>query len=255
MRSAAQFLRPTRTKLVFWVEWGLYLAFVAAIGQAPRPDELLVLVYPLALYYLTACIFAALVNRGATPPFHRLLGWAALLAGGDQAAELAVLAWLPLGARVTLLPGRIYLEQALNPYTSWLVSLFGRAFLPPAGMSLLSLILAAGLVEFYRFYSASVRRSGWMDLALVFLLAGLGSAFCDQAFRAVTVDFLALKGLFVADLKDIFLSFGVGSLLAEAVSGPRDFWKLAGSTGSTREFFRFILEDIQALFPGRNPVK
>lgn len=254
MTSAAQFLRPTRTKLVFWVEWGLYLALVVAIGQAPRPDKLLVLVYPLALYYLVACVFTVLVTREAAPPFRRLLGWAALLAGVDQGAKLAVLAWLPLGTRVTLIPGRIYLEQALNPYKSWLAQLFGQA-LPQWGMILFSLILAAGMVELFRFYSATVRRSGWMDLALVFFVAGIGGALCDQALRAATVDFLTLEGLFVADLKDIFLSFGVGSLLAEAVSGPRDFWKLAESKGDTKDFYHFILEDIRALFPGRNPVK
>lgn len=244
------FFKPTPIKLVFLLEWLLYLPFALWMGYLSEASRLLPILFGVLFYYLVACLLVALLERRRPRLLlSRLLALALGLAGLDQLIKLGVYRLLPLETSIPLLPGILNLQQARNLDHSWLMSVFQWRFIGQAGLALLSLLgLGLGIL-IYRYYVSSRRESPWAALSWVLFSAGLLSALCDQTLWGFTLDYLQLPGHFVADGKDLYLSFGLGALLAEIVH-TRSFslsLDLPGAARELRSFLRFVRDDLRKI--------
>jgi signal peptidase II len=251
INRSLEFLKPTPIKLVFLAEWILYVLFEAVLGSLPTADQLITLAYPLALYYLIACLLARLSQGySGTSRLRVLLGLSLALVAIEQAIKLGIAAWLPMGASIPIIPGRISLSQSHNLYNSFLFNRFGWDISQSIWLPLFSLLFAALLIQGYRYYVFTARRSFWADLALVALLAGVLGALVDQVVRGYALDFISFAGYFVADLKDAYLSFGIGAVLAETIVNPNPDRKseAEGSDAEEPGFLEFTWREIQNLF-------
>lgn len=213
------FFAPTRPKLMFLALWSAYLVFEAVTGflRTQWAPALLVLVF----FYCMGCVFAVWAEKARLP---LSLSGLSAAAGAclllDQGLKALIAATLPAGQALALLPGALEIEYAQNLRTSWLVQRLNLEFMSRPlmiGLTLLLLVLFA--VAAYRSRDALLK-SPWTGLAFVFLAAGVLSALADQTLRGFTVDFIGLPGLFVADLKDIFLFLGVSSGLNAGLETP-----------------------------------
>lgn len=213
----ATLLKPGRIKLAFLLPWLMYLGFELILGEnILLPVSGLTLLF---LYILGGLAELAEQQYGQLGSRFSLLAGAGALAALDHLAKLVVLAFLPIGKRVALIPGSIDLQQTLNMEAAWLPNRFGFV-IPIPLLSILAIAIMLISVAVYNYYTGTHRRTTYSDLALVLLFAGALSAFGDQIFRGYTVDFLAFKGFFVADLKDIYLSLGLAGVLAEVMTSP-----------------------------------
>ena len=61
----------------------------------------------------------------------------------------------------------------------------------------------------------------------------------DAALRGYTIDFLDLPGLFVADLKDLYLSLGIICLMTGLLVRPDTRW-WGGARESAQALARFL---------------
>ncbi len=77
----------------------------------------------------------------------------------------------------------------------------------------------AGFIVFliFQHYSRKNGNTGWLNLARVFFLAAIAAAACDRIFWGYTLDYAAVKNMFVFDIKDLFANLSVLTLLAEMV--------------------------------------
>jgi lipoprotein signal peptidase len=254
MPAIAAFLKPTKHKLVFLVEWALFILFEAVKGELETPQQVLVAVYPLLFFYLVACALAA-ISQGVQPIARsgKLLSITGGLVVLDQVIKVIVSAVIPYQASIPIVEGWLHLAHERNLSGSWIVSEFnlqGGSFLSLAlwGLTVIILIFS---VLWHRYYVTTHRRSLWADSAFLGLFAGLSSWMCDMFFRGYILDYIGLPGLVSADLKDIYITVGLAAFFVELLENPRLSWCWAGwreEKGAMNRFFTFTLQSFRGAF-------
>jgi lipoprotein signal peptidase len=225
------FLRPTRLKLAFLVEWVLFVLISAAQGKLQTSHHILTAVYPSILLYLAACAFTVWSQR--TPQLARGRRLWALALGFtllDQAIKAMVFAFVPYQASIPIIDGCLHLAQEHNPQGSWVAGVLnlqsGSIF--HVMQWLLAVAFLCLSVLCHRYYTTNNRHSLWVDLAFLGLFAGVASWVCDMALRGYIIDFINLPGLVTIDLKDVLVTISVGAILAEALDNPQVTWRWQG---------------------------
>ena len=231
MSSVAAFLKPTRIKLVFLVEWALFVLIAAATGELETSHQVVVAGYPLLFFYLVACFLAAWSRHvQQIAPSWRLLAFAVGLALLDQAIKTIVTVFVPYQTALPVVRNWLYLAHERNPHGSWIAS--AANLQPVSALSLIQWGLAIPVLLFsilvHRYYITTHRKSLWADVAFLGIFAGLASWICDMAFRGYIVDFIRFPGLVAFDLKDVLLTLAVGAVFAEALDNPRISWRWQG---------------------------
>lgn len=231
MAAVVAFLRPTKLKLAFLVQWVLFILITAAQGKLNTNRQILIAVYPLIIFYLAACAFTALSQH--TPQLAQ--GWKLLaLALGltilDQASKIIVIASIPYQTSIPIIDGWLRLAHERNYQGSWVASTFN---LPSVGvLNVLQWLLAVsfpfGSILCHRYYTTTNRESLWADVVFLGLFAGYASWICDMAVRGYITDFINLPGLVTADLKDILVAFGAAAVFAEVLDNPELSWRWQG---------------------------
>jgi lipoprotein signal peptidase len=214
-------LRPTATRLIFLVEWFLFILLALWQGKLESGKQILVASYPLAFFYAIACAFALLSEQSQ----QLIRGWrlfalAVGLTAADQLAKALIVASIPYQASVPVIDGWLHLAHVRNAHGSWLLSTLSAREL---GTVLLMIVVPLTLlfsVLCHRYYTCTQRRSVWADVAFVGLFGGGMSWVCDMHFRGYVVDFLVLPGVLAADLKDLFVTIGAAAFCAEALDNP-----------------------------------
>jgi lipoprotein signal peptidase len=234
------FLKPTAVKLVFLAQWAVFMLVMVARGQLKTWHQLLVVTYPLAVFYLLACAFALLSQRTRwLARGWRLLALAFSLTGVDQLAKALVVTSIPFQASVPLIAGWLHLAHLYNPHGSWVFSMLNWQ---GWGTGLLAIVVLFTLfcsILLHRYYITTRRPSVWADLAFVGLFAGSTSWLWDMVVRGHIVDFVVLPGVVAADLKDLFVDLAAAAVCAELLDNPtislrpRD-WRQDG-TGRTSD--------------------
>jgi lipoprotein signal peptidase len=213
-------LRPTATRLVFLVEWFLFMLLVLLRGELETGKQILVASYPLAFFYFVACALGLLSEH--TQQLAR--GWRLMvLALGltvvDQLTKSLIVASIPYQASVPIVEGWLHLAHVRNAQGSWVLST-----LDAHGAGALLMIVVPVTLLFsvfcHRYYTCTQRKSVWADVAFVGLFAGCMSWVCDMYFRGHIVDFFVLPGVLAADLKDLFVTIGAAAFCAEALDNP-----------------------------------
>lgn len=247
------FLRPSRNKLIFLVEWLLFLAITGLQGELSTRQQILVAAYPLLVFYLIAAVLEAgsyKIKRIA--PAGWLLAMALGLVLLDQAIKLWVTATIPFRTAVPLITGWLNLSHDCNFQGSWVLSQFDRpaSSLIPLGIMAFGLLIISWFG--YRYYVTHQRASLWADAAFLGLFAGLGSWLVEMPLRGHIVDFLCLPGVVSADLKDIYLTIGIAAIFVETLDNPDlsrrwQGWsqEKANFRQLIRQFLAFSRQDVQ----------
>lgn len=216
-----QFIKPTAPKLVFLAQWLAYILIVWFQGTLDSRHRFLVALYPLALFYLLACILTYANRRlRQLASSWLLLALGLALAAVDQGIKLLVTRFISLGASIPLVAGWLHLAHERNLQGSWIVTVFDLKFVGLGVLALIAILTLLCALLGHRYYVATQRQSLWADVAFLGLFAGTAGWIADIVLRGYIVDFIQLPGLVTADLKDIFLSVGVAALLAEALDNP-----------------------------------
>lgn len=225
-------LKPNSVVLALLVPGTAFLLLELLLEPASVKAALLGLFIGAVLYYLAACAAFTLRRRGVRPArFKVLVGSALLLVALDQGFKLCVLHVLPLEWERTLIPAALTLSHAHNLQGSWLAVQFGLDFIDDGLLITVSVLFIVVTLSLYRYYVDRRGRSSlWAAVAMVAFVAGLGSAFLDLALRGLTVDYLGIAGLVVADLKDFYIDIGIAALFAEIAEN----WRAARQMSSQK---------------------
>lgn len=252
------FLRPTKLKMLFLAEWIIYVLIELARGKLRTTHQLIVAGYPLIVFYLVGCTMVALAGAPRRPPRWRyLLGMAALLVVSEQVVKAAVGAFIPWKASVPIIPGWLHLAHVRNMRGSWLLAVLDIDWVSIGMLIAQCIIVLPCFVLGFLYYAARKRRSLWVDVALVSIVAGIGGALSDLSLRGYTLDFINLPGVTTADLKDVFVYVGVAALFAEFLENEVISLRWLGWRGElehTRrligDFLAFSIEELREIFRG-----
>ena len=212
----AVFLRPTWVKLIFLVEWALFILIELLRGELDTGHQILVAGYPLVFFYLVACGLTCWGHQDRQSiSGWKLLAWAAGLAAFDQLMKAMVIRLIPYQQSVPVIPGWLHLAHVYNLHGSWIFSTFNLGQITTAAVMVVALIGLLATWTGYKYYLSSHQRSVWTTAAGLGLFSGLISWMIDMGIRGHILDFIHLPGVVTADLKDILIGVGAAALFAE----------------------------------------
>jgi len=225
------FFKPTKNKLVFLIEWSLFILIELVRGKLATWHQLLLAAYPLIFFYLVACVLVALSQHiQQIAQGWRLLVLALGLIVFDQVLKTIVSALVPYRASYPIIKQWLHIAHARNYEGSWITNSFGIA-----RKSIVDFIQWAGVIFIlfftilsHRYYIATHRQSLWADVAFLGTFAAWASWRWDMAFRGYVVDFINLPGLVTADFKDILATLGAAAFFVESLDNPEISWRWHG---------------------------
>lgn len=256
MRKILGFLKPTSIKLVFLVEWGLFLGIELLRGRLEGGHPLLVALAPLLLFYLAACgLFAAAEKFPRIASGWKLPGLALGMVLIDQTSKMLVLACIPYEATVPVIRGWLNLAHVYNLHGSWLTATFALDFIGTGLLAVSAGGISVGAVFGYLFYTSRYRQSLWADAAFLGVFGGGLSWFADFILRGYIVDYINLPGVVTADFKDLLLWLGAASFFAEGLDNPQvsfrwKGWRQEGAALKqfAANFARFFKDEIRRIY-------
>lgn len=242
MLAVVAFFKPTRIKLVFLVEWVLFILITMAKGELETNHQILVAGYPLVFFYLVACALAALSQhvRQLTQAW-RLLVFAIGLTILDQVVKMIVAASVPYQTSIPIVSNWLYLAHERNFHGSWIISAFNvqcvSVFIMQWGVAISVLFCS---ILCHRYYITTNRKSLWADVAFLGVFAAVASWVCDMSFRGHIVDYINLPGLVTADFKDILVTIGVAAFVVETLDNPKLSWRWTGWQEEKDDLIRLV---------------
>ena len=243
MPAVVAFLKPTRTKLVFLVEWVLFILITVARGELETNHQILVAGYPLVFFYLVACVLAASSQHiQQISQSWRLVVFAIGLTILDQVVKTIITASVPYQTSIPIVTNWLYLAHKRNYHGSWIASAFNVQFV--SVFNAMQWGLAIPVLFFsilcHRYYITTNRKSLWADVAFLGYFASNASWICDMSFRGYILDFINLPGLVTADLKDILVAIGAAAVFAETLDNPELSWRWAGWQKERDDLIRLV---------------
>jgi lipoprotein signal peptidase len=238
---AAALLKPTKLKMVFIVEWAMFILIGLLRGSLDNRHQLVVVIYPLAFFYLVACGLTELsrsthqISRG-----YKLIMIGIGLTIVEQIGKTSIAAFLPNQASIPVIKGWLHLGHVRNAQGSWIVGTFIPGFCSPILLMGLVGCVLLGSWFCYRYYITTHRQSIWTDFAFLGVFAGSLSWLFDMLVRGYIVDFIRLPDVMTADFKDILVGLGVGAFIAESIDNPDISFRWKGWRTEGLEFQQLI---------------
>jgi signal peptidase II len=166
----------------------------------------------------------------------------------EQGTKLIIRNTLGIGSNYEIITNWLYFYPLLNTLGSWGASRFGltlgiKVFL------IINIIAIPLVVQIYRFYIKENTPSFWVNVTFVLCFSGIVCSMIDKMFFGGSLDFLMLKDLFVADIKDFYITLSIGCLLVEILlnskfqskSSFKDDWDLL------KGFVMFNINDLKGI--------
>lgn len=211
-----------RTICIFDSMWLVYYILELICGNIQGIGSILLnLIIPVLFLSITASIFYALSLKDIHESgYKKTLITIFLLIIIEQGAKLIIRASTSIGTSFELIPDWLYFYPLLNTLGSWGASRFGLTL--GIKVFLVINILAIPLfIQIYRFYIQENGPSFWANIAFVLCISGAICSMLDKMFFGGSLDFLMLKPLFVADIKDFYITLSIGCLLSELFLNPK----------------------------------
>lgn len=220
MINVKEWIRMNRITLLFLSEWALYLIFELIMGKFKSWDVFLMNLLPFIFFYLIANFTKWLASKFEKTISIKVMSiWIVLLVMCDHVVKYIVKIFLGESSVISLISDWLFISKVLNEHGSFVTSRFDLN-VNMLWIILINILVLFFMIQGYRFYRQRRRNSFWIDLTMILLLAGGISSLIDKIFFGGSLDFIGLKGLFVADLKDFYLTIGIGCMLVELFDDP-----------------------------------
>ncbi|MCK4258172.1 MAG: signal peptidase II [Halanaerobiales bacterium] len=217
MQNINELIKENKITLIFLSEWGLYLIFELVMGKFKSWNVFLMNLLPFVFFYLIARLMKWLSIKVQTPfKIKPMFLWIVSLVTCDQIIKYVIKTFVEEKGMISLISDWLFISNVLNVHGSFVTSRFDLK-VNMIWIILVNVLILFFIIQGYRYYKQKMRTSFWIDLTMLLFVAGGISSFIDKVFFGGSLDFIALKGLFVADLKDFYLTIGIGCMMVELI--------------------------------------
>lgn len=99
--------------------------------------------------------------------------------------------------------------------------------------------------EIYRYYNNNEKKNFFVDLCYIFIMVGSICSLIDKIFYGGSLDFIGISNLFIADFKDIYINLAIFIFIIIIYNDNNNDTKLKDDFIKTRNFFKFLINDIK----------
>lgn len=239
MVAVAHFLKPTKLKILFLVEWACFVLIQLIRRELVGIHQLLVAISPFLFFYFIACGLTQIsLSRSYLSKGWKIIALGIIFAVLDQITKALIHQFIPYQASRPIIQGWLHLSHKHNLQGSWIVAEFNLVHLSPAILLIIIIPLVVSSIFFHRYYLHTQRESIWADLAFLGLFAGLLSWIFDMGWRGYILDFIQIPSIVIADLKDILIAVGLAAFFSEAIDNPEISWGWRGRRNKLRDLLR-----------------
>lgn len=137
------------------------------------------------------------------------------LVGLDQFTKLIIYRFL--GNGVIIIPGNMYMIKIVkNQEITALFNLMNIS-LPPWIITVIRILILIFIWALFKFFERKYKRDSYLTLTEIFVFAMILGSIIDSSLWGYTLDFIVSRELQAIDLKDIYASIGIGSLLLYSI--------------------------------------
>jgi signal peptidase II len=201
---------------VFTSMWIIYYVFEIFSGEIEGKYYILLnLFLPILFFVITALVFNHFYKRrkqGFKPT--KIVIAIFVLISIEQLIKFIIRNNLSSDSSIELIKDWLYIRPFLNSLGSWGASRFGIK-LGINSFTVLNIVGIPLIIQAYRCYVYEKGKSFWGDLSFVLFLSGGVCSLIDKLFFGGSLDYLSIGNLFIADLKDFYLTLSMGCLLNE----------------------------------------
>lgn len=227
--------------------WLLYYILELFSGNLQGTYAILInLFVPLLFLSLMALMFYSLsLHTPQVLAAKKIISAILVLVLIEQGTKLVIRSIPGMGTNYELIRNWLYFYPLLNTLGSWGASRFGlklgiKAFL------VINILIIPLIIQIYRFYIREKGHSYWANTTFVLCFSGVLCSMIDKMFFGGSLDFLMLNNLFVADIKDFYLTLSIGCLLAEMFLNPNV--NIKGSSKDDLDLFKkFIAFNVDCI--------
>lgn len=166
----------------------------------------------------------------------------------EQGLKLLIRITGNMEASYELIHNWLYFNPVLNTLGSWGASRFGLT-LGITAFLIINIIAIPLVLQIYRFYIKENTPSFWVSNAFILCFSGIICSMIDKMFFGGSLDFIMLKNLFVADIKDFYITLSIGCLLVELLlqNMPDSKSSIKDDLDLLKRFLAFNLNDIKRI--------
>ena len=157
----------------------------------------------------------------------------------EQAIKLVINSFY-LYKNISIIPNAVYFKPMFNRDYSWVNSMLQLGI----GKWLHIVLVAVMILLIVRFYAYMNYRSvndKMMDWIYTLVISGAMCSLIDKVFWNGSLDYIALKGLFTFDLKDLYVDISIGLILLFALTGSKKTKRILDDKGLIKDFARYVL--------------
>lgn len=201
---------------IFISMWMVYYVLELFCGNIQGTYAILInLIIPILFLSIMAAIFYCIsTKRIAKFNSKKIVLIIFILIIIEQGTKLIIRSTPSIVSNYELIVNWLYFYPVLNTSGSWGASRFGLTFGIKVFL-IINIIAIPLVVQIYRFYVKENGPSFWGNITFVLCFSGIVCSMIDKMFFGGSLDFLMLKGLFVADIKDFYITLSIGCLLIE----------------------------------------
>lgn len=141
---------------------------------------------------------------------------------------------------ISIIPNAVYFSPMFNRDYSWFNSMLQLG----AGKWLHITLVAVMIVLIYKFYAYLDCRSfndKVVDWIYTFVMSGAICSLIDKVFWNGSLDYIAFKGLFTFDLKDLYVDISIGLMFLFIIIGNKDMKNILDDKALMKGFLQYIL--------------
>lgn len=132
----------------------------------------------------------------------------------------------------------IYFSPMFNRSYSWFNSMLQLGIGKWAHVIIVTVMLIL-IYLFYKFLNQRSKTTRLVDAAFAFIFAGAACSWIDKVFWNGSLDYIALKGLFTFDLKDVYINIFNGLLILMILTNHKGFRQMDDKE-ILKDFIRFL---------------
>lgn len=194
--------------------WIVYCMFEFFSGNIPTLYNIIMNLIPAILLTLISCLFFIYHKKSILLKSFPLVFTISALFLIDQFSKIIISMFFKYNNLKTLnvIPNYFSITPYINDQGSFIASRFN-INAPFILFTLLNLIILMLIFFVYRYKLQKTHINSIEQLTFIFLFSGGLCSLIDKIFWGGSLDFLQIHNLFIADIKDIFITLGLGSFI------------------------------------------
>lgn len=194
--------------------WIIYCLFEFISGNIPNLYNILMNLIPTTLLALISYLFFLYYKKSIILKNLPLTFVILILFLIDQLSKIIVSSFFKYNSikTINVISNYFSITPYINDQGSFIASRFD-INAPFILFTLLNFIILMLIFFVYRYKLQKAHINSIEQLTFIFLFSGGLCSLIDKIFWGGSLDFLQIHNLFIADIKDIFITFGLGSFI------------------------------------------